>query len=216
MFRVEWSKALSKGGPDTQCSSHCTHPPPCSRTCNHPPPRSRGPQLEPFVATSLIQLLCRMTKLGWFEDDAYRGLADEARNFLEKGTAVRHGGDCFACLQRVACACGVNRRTRICACCLVPLPPVSVHPQPRTCMRMRACPSLGAGRLPAPLPAGPAHPQHAGVGDECAHGGALPHAAPQERRQLQVGAAAGCCTPPTEFQISSCCTLLHHQEARHS
>lgn len=40
------------------------------------------------MATSLIQLLCRMTKLGWFEDDAYRGLADEARNFLEKGTAV--------------------------------------------------------------------------------------------------------------------------------
>ncbi|PSC72660.1 exportin-7 isoform X2 isoform A [Micractinium conductrix] len=47
---------------------------------------SRGSGLEPFVATSLIQLLCRMTKLGWFEDDAYRGLADEARNFLEKGT----------------------------------------------------------------------------------------------------------------------------------
>ena len=57
---------------------------PCFRCCC-----SRGPTLEPFVATSLIQLLCRMTKLGWFEDDAYRGLADEARNFLEKGTAVR-------------------------------------------------------------------------------------------------------------------------------
>lgn len=48
---------------------------------------SRGPALEPFVATSLIQLLCRMTKLGWFEDDAFRGLAEEARAFLEKGTA---------------------------------------------------------------------------------------------------------------------------------
>ena len=54
----------------------------CLLRCSH------GPTLEPFVATSLIQLLCRMTKLGWFEDDAYRGLADEARNFLEKGTAV--------------------------------------------------------------------------------------------------------------------------------
>lgn len=43
------------------------------------------------MATSLIQLLCRMTKLGWFEDDAYRVLADEARNFLEKGTTVRLG-----------------------------------------------------------------------------------------------------------------------------
>lgn len=40
------------------------------------------------MATSLIQLLARMTKLGWFEDDAYRGLADEARGFLEKGTSV--------------------------------------------------------------------------------------------------------------------------------
>ncbi len=41
------------------------------------------------MATSLIQLLCRMTKLGWFEDDGYRALADEARNFLERGTSVR-------------------------------------------------------------------------------------------------------------------------------
>jgi hypothetical protein len=29
-----------------------------------------------------------MTKLGWFEDDAYRALADDARGFLEKGTTV--------------------------------------------------------------------------------------------------------------------------------
>ena len=29
----------------------------------------RGPGLEGFVVTSLIQLLCRMTKLGWFDDD---------------------------------------------------------------------------------------------------------------------------------------------------
>ena len=48
------------------------------------------------MATSLIQLLCRMTKLGWFEDDAYRGLADEARNFLEKGTTVRHNRGCLS------------------------------------------------------------------------------------------------------------------------
>jgi hypothetical protein len=47
------------------------------------------------VATSLIQLLCRMTKLGWFEDDAYRVLADEARNFLEKGTTVGSAATCF-------------------------------------------------------------------------------------------------------------------------
>lgn len=67
----------------------CAHLPACKAyLCLSHPPCSRGPGLEPFVATSLIQLLCRMTKLGWFEDDAYRGLADEARNFLEKGTAV--------------------------------------------------------------------------------------------------------------------------------
>ena len=70
-------------------SSHLRNPchsAACLPTCL--PACSRGPQLEPFVATSLIQLLCRMTKLGWFEDDAYRALAEEARNFLEKGTTV--------------------------------------------------------------------------------------------------------------------------------
>ena len=34
-------------------------------------PCRRGPTLEAFVVTALIQLLCRVTKLGWFEDDAY-------------------------------------------------------------------------------------------------------------------------------------------------
>lgn len=45
--------------------------------------------LSPFVATSLIQLLCRTVKLGWFEADSHRALLDDARRFLEKGS-VEH------------------------------------------------------------------------------------------------------------------------------
>ena len=37
------------------------------------------------MATSLIQLLCRTTKLCWFDDDAFRNIVDEAQHFLEKG-----------------------------------------------------------------------------------------------------------------------------------
>lgn len=47
-------------------------------------PRSRGTQLEPFVVTSLVQLLCRMTKLCWFDDDAFHSIVDDAKTFLEK------------------------------------------------------------------------------------------------------------------------------------
>ena len=45
---------------------------------------SRGPALEPFVVTSLVQLLCRTTKLCWFDDDAFRNIVDDAKQFLEK------------------------------------------------------------------------------------------------------------------------------------
>lgn len=48
---------------------------------------SRGPGLEPFVATSLMQLVCRMTKLGWVEDDAFRGVVDDANALLTKGSS---------------------------------------------------------------------------------------------------------------------------------
>ncbi|GAB4820934.1 hypothetical protein N2152v2_007980 [Parachlorella kessleri] len=51
-------------------------------------PGGRGPQLEGFVVTSLIQLLCRTTKLGWFDDDAYRTVVDDAQKLLEKGTQL--------------------------------------------------------------------------------------------------------------------------------
>eukprot|EP00891_Asterochloris_glomerata_P007395 jgi/Astpho2/7395/fgenesh1_pm.00114_%23_12_t len=53
---------------------------------------SRGPTLESFVVTSLVQLLSRMTKLCWYEDDAYRKIVEEAQGFLEKGTAAGHAG----------------------------------------------------------------------------------------------------------------------------
>ena len=32
----------------------------------------RGPSLPPFVVTALVGLLCRLTKLGWFEDPRHR------------------------------------------------------------------------------------------------------------------------------------------------
>jgi exportin-7 len=48
---------------------------------------SRGPALEPFVVTSLVQLLCRTTKLCWFDDDAFRNIVDDAKQFLEKVSA---------------------------------------------------------------------------------------------------------------------------------
>ncbi|PPR85674.1 hypothetical protein GOBAR_AA35015 [Gossypium barbadense] len=33
---------------------------------------TRGPKLQPFVTASLIQLLCRVTKFGWFDDERFR------------------------------------------------------------------------------------------------------------------------------------------------
>ncbi len=42
----------------------------------------KGPQLPDFVATSLIQLVCRITKLGWFDDAQHRELVEEVDKFL--------------------------------------------------------------------------------------------------------------------------------------
>ncbi|KAH1252010.1 Exportin-7 [Glycine max] len=47
---------------------------------------TRGPELQPFVAASLIQLLCRVTKFGWFDDDRFRDLVKESMNFLSQAT----------------------------------------------------------------------------------------------------------------------------------
>lgn len=47
---------------------------------------TRGPELENFVIGSLIQLLCRVTKFGWFDDDKFREVVKEATNFLNQVT----------------------------------------------------------------------------------------------------------------------------------
>lgn len=45
---------------------------------------TRGPDLQPFVSASLIQLLCRLTKFGWFDDDRFREIVTESTNFLRQ------------------------------------------------------------------------------------------------------------------------------------
>jgi len=44
---------------------------------------SQGPSLQDFVTTSLIVLVCRITKLGWFDDKTHRELADDVTKFLQ-------------------------------------------------------------------------------------------------------------------------------------
>ncbi|KAM7472621.1 hypothetical protein LguiA_010804 [Lonicera macranthoides] len=48
---------------------------------------NRGPELQPFVTGSLIQLLCRVTKFGWFDDDRFREVAKESMKFLSQATS---------------------------------------------------------------------------------------------------------------------------------
>ena len=48
---------------------------------------SRGSQLEQYVTTSLVQLLCRTTKLCWFDDDHFRTIVDDAKTLLAKGSS---------------------------------------------------------------------------------------------------------------------------------
>ncbi|XP_071724978.1 uncharacterized protein [Rutidosis leptorrhynchoides] len=47
---------------------------------------TRGPKLQPFVIASLIQLLCRLTKFGWFDDDKFREVVKDSTNFLSQAT----------------------------------------------------------------------------------------------------------------------------------
>ncbi|XP_073110621.1 uncharacterized protein [Elaeis guineensis] len=47
---------------------------------------TRGLELQTFVIGSLIQLLCRITKFGWFDDDRFREVVKEATNFLSQAT----------------------------------------------------------------------------------------------------------------------------------
>ncbi|XP_050281550.1 uncharacterized protein LOC126722441 [Quercus robur] len=48
---------------------------------------TRGPELQPFVTASLIQLLCRVTKFGWYDDDRFRDVVKESTNFLSQATS---------------------------------------------------------------------------------------------------------------------------------
>lgn len=47
---------------------------------------TRGPELQHFVVQSLIQLLCRLTKFGWFDDDRFRDIVKESMSFLSQTT----------------------------------------------------------------------------------------------------------------------------------
>ena len=51
---------------------------------------SKGPKTEQYVTTSLIQLLCRITKLGWYDDDRFREVVTEAANFLSQVSCDSH------------------------------------------------------------------------------------------------------------------------------
>jgi hypothetical protein len=45
---------------------------------------NKGPSLQLHVITAMIQLLCRITKLGWFDEGhGHRKLVDEVKKFLE-------------------------------------------------------------------------------------------------------------------------------------
>ncbi len=44
---------------------------------------NKGPHLQDFVTVSLIKLVCRITKLGWFDDPVHRELADDVTKFLQ-------------------------------------------------------------------------------------------------------------------------------------
>lgn len=44
---------------------------------------NKGPQLQSYLVLSLIKLVCRITKLGWFDDTAHRELTDEVTKFLQ-------------------------------------------------------------------------------------------------------------------------------------
>ena len=44
---------------------------------------NRGPALENFVLLHLVQLVCRITKLGWFDHKTHRDLVKDLTKFLQ-------------------------------------------------------------------------------------------------------------------------------------
>ena len=61
---------------------------------------SVGASLTDYVRTSLIQLLCRITKLGWFDDQRHREVVDAVMRFLQVSvfSVVRCVCSCLRCL----------------------------------------------------------------------------------------------------------------------
>jgi exportin-7 len=49
---------------------------------------TKGPKLEAFVTQYLVKLLCRITRLGWFDDPKHQQLAEECEKFLS--ATVQH------------------------------------------------------------------------------------------------------------------------------
>uniref|UniRef100_A0A383V5G5 Exportin-7/Ran-binding protein 17 TPR repeats domain-containing protein n=1 Tax=Tetradesmus obliquus TaxID=3088 RepID=A0A383V5G5_TETOB len=47
---------------------------------------THGPGMEAYVCTSVVQLLCRTVKLAWFDADAPRGIVDECKALMERGS----------------------------------------------------------------------------------------------------------------------------------
>jgi exportin-7 len=45
--------------------------------------------LQPYVVVSMVQLLCRTIKLGWFDSDANKNIADDCKSLLE-GSSSAH------------------------------------------------------------------------------------------------------------------------------
>ena len=46
--------------------------------------------MQPFVTASLIQLLCRVTKFGWFDDERFHDVVKKSSNFLSQGTSEHY------------------------------------------------------------------------------------------------------------------------------
>lgn len=51
---------------------------------------TRGPELQAFVVGSLIQLLCRITKYGWFDDEKFKDVVKESLSFLTQATSEHY------------------------------------------------------------------------------------------------------------------------------
>ena len=50
---------------------------------------SKGPKASTFVTASLVQLLCRITKLGWYEDERFKEIVKDATSFLSQVRKTR-------------------------------------------------------------------------------------------------------------------------------